>query len=336
MRDLSEAEVLAQIVPRLPRGGSTLLGPGDDAAVVAVRGGRVVATTDMLVEGRHFRREWMSGADVGWRGAMANLADVAAMGAIPVALVTALAVPGETEVEWLTDLADGVGEAAALHGAGVVGGDLSAGDCVVVAITALGVVDAQDPVTRSGARPGDVLALAGSTGWSAAGLAALKAGDIAGDVTGLGGVVGRAVEAFRRPRPPIEAGALAGHHGATAMLDVSDGLMVDAGRLASASGVIVDVDRYAPALAQPATDLRSMAESHGQDSWDWVATGGEDHALLATFPPGLPVPRGFAVIGHVHDADDAGPHLRVNGRRVQGPGGWDHFSPRGGQGGLSG
>jgi thiamine-monophosphate kinase len=322
--------VLARIIPRLPRGRSTLLGPGDDAAVIAVPGGRALVTTDMLVEDRHFRRAWSSGADIGWRAAMQNLADIAAMGAHPHALVVALAAPGETEVRWLVDLADGLAEAAALHGVGVVGGDLSGGDRVVVAVTAFGACDGVEPVTRSGARPGDVLALAGSTGWSAAGLAALEAGV---DVTATGGVTRRAVTAFRRPRPPIEAGALAAGGGARAMLDISDGLMIDASRLAEASGASVHVDGLAPALAGPASALSPLAATLGRDPWAWVLTGGEDHALLATFPAGASMPSGFAAIGHISPPDDAGPRLHIDGNPPMGRhpaslGGWDHFASR--------
>ena len=107
VRDLSESELLAQIFPQLPRGGATILGPGDDCAIVRAPDGRVVISTDVLVEGRHFRRDWSQGYDVGWRAAMANLADIAAMGAVPTSMVVSMTLPGNTPVQWVQDFATG-------------------------------------------------------------------------------------------------------------------------------------------------------------------------------------------------------------------------------------
>ncbi|WP_309232755.1 AIR synthase related protein, partial [Actinotalea sp. JY-7885] len=170
--DLGEDALLAQIFPLLPRAAGTLLGPGDDAAVVAAPDARVVVSTDVLVEGRHFRREWSSGEDVGRRAAVQNLADVAAMGARPTALVVALVVPPDVPVSWVLGLARGLAAACGPE-VGVVGGDLSGGSEVVVAVTVHGDLEGRAPVLRSGARPGDVVAHAGVRGRSAAGLALL-------------------------------------------------------------------------------------------------------------------------------------------------------------------
>ncbi|GAB3683999.1 thiamine-phosphate kinase [Angustibacter aerolatus] len=311
--DLGEDGLLARLLPRFPAAPATLLGPGDDTAVVAAPDGRVVATTDVLVEGRDFRRDWSSAADVGWKAAAQNLADVAAMGAVPTALLVGLVAPPELPVSWALGLADGLAAACAGTGAGVVGGDLSSGRELVVSVTALGDLQGRSPVLRSGARPGDVLAVAGVLGPSAAGLALLLSGrpDVAPEL----------VDAHRRPRPPYAAGPIAALHGATAMLDVSDGLLRDAGRIARASGVVLDLD---PVLLAPLTEpLVLAAAALGVDPLDWVLTGGEDHALLAAFSAGPPP--GFVPLGRVVAADVGGPRVLVGGAAPTLPPGWDHF-----------
>src|SRR5436190_4686302 len=164
-----EFGLIARITARLDPGPACLLGPGDDAAVVAAPDRRVVATTDVLVEGRHFRRDWSTAADVGHRAAAANLADVAAMGGVPTALLVGLCAPADLEVAWAEELADGLADEAALAGAGIVGGDMSSAPVLVVSVTALGDLGGRDPVRREGARPGDVVALAGRVGYAAAG-----------------------------------------------------------------------------------------------------------------------------------------------------------------------
>jgi thiamine-monophosphate kinase len=328
--DLTEAQILAHILPRLPRGTSTELGPGDDAAILAAPGGRVVVSTDVLVEDRHFRRDWSTGADVGWRAAMHNLADIAAMGATPTALTVALAAPRDLPIAWLGDLADGLAEACAPLGVGVVGGDLSSADTLTVAVTALGTLDDAVPLLRSGARPGDVVALAGQLGWSAAGLDVLRASAPTG--TGpMSELVGRAVRGYRRPEPPLPAGPAASRAGATAMMDISDGLLLDARRMAEASGVIVHLDAQSPALARPAARLAPLADVLGRDATAWVLTGGEDHALLATFPQNMPLTSGFAPIGRVAGAGGSAPGVLLDGRVPAGVEGWDHFSGTPGQ-----
>src|SRR5690554_1419160 len=276
--DVGEAGLLAQIFPLLPAGRATLLGPGDDAAVLAAPDGRFVVTTDVLVEGRHFRHGWGTSDDLGWRAAMQNLADVAAMGARPTAIVVGLVLPADVEVAWVLGLARGLAEACAPHGVGVVGGDLTAGDQVVIAVTAHGDLEGRSPVLRSAARPGDVVALAGTAGRAAAGLALLSRH---GPTEGERGSAGL-VASFLRPQSPLELGPAAAGAGATAMMDVSDGLLRDAGRIARASGVRIDLDpdRLAPAVAA----LARAGESLDIDPFTWVLTGGEDHGLLASFP----------------------------------------------------
>lgn len=329
--------MLGAILPLLPAGHATLLGPGDDAAVVAAPDGRVVVSTDVLVDGRHFRRQWSSGVDVGHRAAVQNLADVAAMGAVPTALVVALTVPSDVPVTWLEDLARGL--ASACRGAaggrdvGVVGGDLSAGDELSVAVTVLGDLEGRAPVRRGGAWPGDVLAHAGVRGRSAAGLALLDAGvrpvDRPGDLA-LAPDLRALVDAYLRPSSPLAAGVGAARAGASAMLDVSDGLLRDAQRLAAASRVVLDLD--APERAFP-DDLRALdpavraLDLTPADAGRWVLTGGEDHGLLATFPAGARLPEPFRAIGRVRAVGQrpAGT-VTVEGRLPEGPLGWDHFA----------
>ncbi|MFC7876264.1 thiamine-phosphate kinase [Isoptericola sp. NPDC057391] len=329
VRDLSEEDLLARIFPLLPAASATLLGPGDDAAVVAAPDARFVVTTDVLVEDRHFRRRWSGGYDVGARAATANLADVAAMGARPTSLVVSLVVPGDLPVDWVTGLARGLADVSAPVGAGVVGGDLSGGESVVVAVTAHGDLEGRAPVTRAGARPGDVLAYAGHRGLSAAGLALLDAGAAsAADATAVDEAgVAACVAGYLRPRAPLAAGPAAARCGATAMLDVSDGLLRDAGRLARASGVGVDVE--AAALAADVARLLPAARALGlgpeaaQDAaLGWALTGGEDHGLLATFGPGVALPEGFRRVGRVRPGPAT---VTVDGAEPAVPGGWDHF-----------
>ena len=315
VREVSEDALLARIVPLLPSGRATLLPSGDDAAVVAAPDGRFVVTTDVLVEGRHFRRAWSTGRDVGRRAAVQNLADVAAMGAVPTALVVALGVPGELPVAWLEDLARGLADECGPLGVGVVGGDLSGGSEVTVAVTALGDLEGRSPVTRSGARPGDVLAHAGVRGRSAAGLALLAA-----DLETLDDEL---VAAYRHPTSPLAAGPAAAAAGATAMIDVSDGLLRDAGRLASASHVVLDV--AADAFAADLRRLAAVAEALEVDPATWVLGGGEDHGLLATFPSPGAVPPPFVVVGRVRAVDGA-PRVLVAGAAPGVRPGWDHFA----------
>lgn len=316
--DLSEDAILARIFPHLPQSPGVVVPPGDDAAVVLAPDGRVVVSTDVLVEGRHFRREWSSGADVGWRAAAQNLADIAAMGARPTALVVALVTPADLPASWVEGLARGLAAACEPHGAGVVGGDLSGGPAVVVSVTVLGDLEGRAPVRRSGARAGDVVAHAGVRGSSAAGLALLAA-DRADLDPGL-------VAAYLRPDPPVGAGVVAARSGASAMLDVSDGLLRDAGRIAGPSGVRIDLDPVDQAFAVDLGRLSAAADALGADARGWLLTGGEDHGLLATFPAGTPLPAPFRAIGRVLPAGE-GPSVTVGGSApdVEGPG-WDHFA----------
>lgn len=349
VRETSEEELLAAIFPLLPTGEATLVGPGDDSAVVSAPDGRFVVSTDVLVERRHFRPEWSTGYDVGWRAAMQNLADIAAMGARPTSLVVSLVIPGHLPVEWVTGLARGLAAACAPSGAAVVGGDLSGGDDVVVAVTVHGDLGGRAPVLRSGAQVSDVVAHAGRRGWSAAGLALLD--------HDLGDLDQELVAGYLRPEPPLAAGTAAADAGATAMLDLSDGLLRDAGRIARASGVGIDLDLGAfegdlDRLRAAATAVRAASGGRPAGEWpgagaseaqagdeaglarDWVLTGGEDHGLLATFPAGTTLPEPFRAVGRVVARPERvdGPEgnaraaVTVDGAAPHAHGvGWDHF-----------
>ncbi|MFN2494353.1 MAG: thiamine-phosphate kinase [Pseudonocardiaceae bacterium] len=307
--ELGEFGVIARITAgrRLPPG--TVLGPGDDAAVLRAADGRVVACTDVLVEGVHFRLDWSTPHQVGRKAVAANLADVVAMGAVPTGLLVGLACPGPTPVSSVDSLVAGMWEEAGRVGVGIVGGDVVSAAELVVSVTALGDLQGRAPVTRSGARPGDVLGLCGRLGWAAAGLAVLGRG-----FRSPTAVVG----AHRVPEPPYEAGPQAATAGATAMIDISDGLLSDAGHLAQASAVGLDID--SAALTVPRR-LVEVASALGADPRHWVLTGGEDHALLASFPPGVALPPGWIVIGAVRD----GRGVTVDGVAYGGPAGWAHF-----------
>ncbi len=296
----------------MPVGAATLLGPGDDAAIVATPDGRVVASTDVLVEGRHFRRDWSTPYDIGRKAAAQNLADIAAMGAVPTALLVGLAAPPELAAFWAERFADGLREECDLVGAGVVGGDVVRGDALVVAVTALGDLQGRTPVTRSGARAGDVVAVAGRLGWSAAGFAVLRRGFRSPKVL---------VDAHRRPEPLYAAGPAAADAGATAMIDTSDGLVADLGHVARASGVQIDV--RSSAFDLPAS-LVATASALGVDPMEWVLAGGEDHALAATFPADVALPAGFVAVGIVTAFGAGTAKVTVDGNPY-GVSGFDHF-----------
>jgi thiamine-monophosphate kinase len=333
--DLGEFGVIAALRARMPAGPLTSVGIGDDAAVVAAPSGSVVAAVDLLIEGRHFRRDWSAAYDVGVKAAARSLADIAAMGAVNTALLVALAAPGALPARWATDLADGLAAEAARAGAGVVGGDTARGDSVILSVTALGDLAGRRPVLRSGARPGDLVAVAGPLGRSAAGLALLSAGrpvPSRGTPGEPPGALAGLVAAHLRPAPPYDAGPEAALLGATAMIDVSDGLLADLGHVAAASGVQVDVDssrlavggallEAAASLAADPSSRTDAADSPPSMALDWVLTGGEDHSLVAAFPPGTALPGRWRAIGEVRD----GTGVTVDGAARQGPGGWQHF-----------
>ncbi|MEJ3404189.1 thiamine-phosphate kinase [Rathayibacter sp. YIM 133350] len=312
--EVHELQALSRIFPRLPAADAAIIGPGDDAAVLSAPDSRYVVTTDMMVHGPDFRLAWSTPFELGWKAAATNLSDVAAMGARPTALVVAIAAPVTLGVAVLEGIADGLREACAAlaPGCGVVGGDLSASDTLTLAVTAFGDLEGRPPVLRSGARSGDVVAYAGTLGAAALGLALLFAEATDADGRPDAGLADalRArhpgpLAAQLAPSPPIGAGVIAAQAGATAMLDVSDGLALDATRIARASGVGIDLSSAALGVDPE----RALG-------------GGEDHGLLATFPARDALPEPFRRIGRV--TEDAGV-LSVDGV-PRAPAGWDPYA----------
>jgi thiamine-monophosphate kinase len=370
--DLGEWGVIGALAGRMPAGPLTSVGIGDDAAVVSTPSGSVVAAVDLLLEGRHFLLDWASAYDIGVKAAARSLADIAAMGAVNTALLVALAAPGTLPASWPIDLADGLAAEARRAGAGVVGGDTASADLVTLSVTALGDLEGRAPVLRSGARPGDVVAVAGPLGRSAAGLALLSAGlggavrardsapagfsrapEASSGSAPSGGALERPdlVSAHLRPAPPYDAGPQAALLGATAMIDVSDGLVADLGHVADASGVQVEIrggtleagslvtaaesvlSAAGPAGTGPAgtgpagtgpvgTGPAGTAAPAGALALSWVLAGGEDHSLVATFPPSVTLPPRWRIIGEVRP----GKGVTVDGVQHQGAGGWQHFA----------
>ena len=398
---VGEDAVVRGIIDGLPAPSWLLVPPGDDAAVLASVEGALVAGTDTMVENADFRRDWSTAEQVGGKIAAQNLADIAAMGAEPWALLLSLAAPRDLPVEWTLGLRRGVLAECARAGAVLVGGDVSDAAEIVLTGTGLGRFPAGSaPVRRDGARVGDVVALAGDVGLSAAGLAVLGASGVSGGgafgggasgsgasgsgasgggasgggataggaAAGVGAVVSGApageasvgvqtgasldlalemvLDLHRWPRPPYPAGVVAARAGASSMIDTSDGLLRDAARLAMASKVVLDLD--SAALARMTTGTAPGAVLPKVAEWlegagrvadlvrTWQLQGGEDHALLATFPPGT-VPESFVVIGEVRPAalaasdgagrvTDGASAVLLDGREVTGPLGWQHWT----------
>ena len=310
--EAGEAEVLR--VLRGPGGPpqEDPVGNGDDAAVLGPAAATVV-TTDMLVEGTHFRMDLTSWRDIGRRAVAQNVSDILAMGADCTRVLVALAVPGATSMDEIAELSEGLHGEAARSGAVVVGGDLTRADLVVVSVTAIGTLPVgARPVRIDGAAPGDLVALTGHPGRSAAGLALILAGRPDGTLQ----------QTYRVPVTPVGSGRAARLAGATALTDVSDGLLRDLAGVALASGVAADLGvadlPVDPLLHGAAAELG--APDPGGQALEWVLDGGEDHGLLGTFPPGTTPPPGFTVIGRIRAGDPGQVTLDGTPRT---PGGWD-------------
>lgn len=309
LAQVGEFGIIDRIVANRCQPAAVTLGPGDDAAVVTAADGRTVVSTDMLVQDRHFRLDWSTPHDIGRKAIAQNAADIEAMGAAPTAFVVAFGAPPDTPASAAQALSDGLWDEARRCGAGIAGGDLVSAPQWVVSVTVLGDLGGRAPVRRDGAKPGDTVAVAGDLGRSGAGYAlwlreiqepaALRAQHLV-------------------PKPPYGQGRVAADAGATAMTDVSDGLLADLGHIATASGVAVDLSREA--LRPDHDALSDAAVAAAADAWDWVFGGGEDHALVATFP-GVP-PAGWRAIGRVLDGV---PGVLVDGRPWPGNAGWQSY-----------
>ena len=307
--ELGEFGVIGRLTRDRTVSDDVVIGPGDDGAVVTAGDGRVVVSTDMLIEGRHFRLDWSTPHDVGRKAVAQNAADIEAMGARVTAFVVGFGAPAETAAAQVNALADGMWAEAARVGASIVGGDLVASPQWVVSVTVLGDLGGRAPVLRSGARPGSQLAVTGQLGHSAAGYAVWH-----NDIGGFDELRQRHVT----PRPPYGQGRAAAEAGALAMIDISDGLVGDLRHVAEASGVSIDL--RTEALHADRAALAAAAQAVGADPWDWVFGGGEDHALVAAFAG--PIPVGWRVIGRVLDGPTG---VLVDGQPWRGYAGWQSF-----------
>ena len=299
---------IAEVVGR--RGPGVDVGVGDDAAVL----GDLVATVDALVEDVHFRLQTTGLEDLGWKALAVNVSDLAAMGARPLGALVALIAPPSVDGDAVAELYRGLEACARAFGCPVVGGDISRGPVLTLAVTALGRSDA--PALRDGARPGDVLAVTGPLGGSGAGLAVLE-----GRVDLPAALAEAVVRRHRRPQPRLAEGqALAGR--VHAMLDVSDGVASDALRIAEASGATSVVDLDALPLD---TGVAEAAAALGLAPGVLAATGGEDYELLVALPPDAVASAGVAL--HVIGRVEAGPAaVRFEGAGARDDlAGWDHL-----------
>lgn len=312
LAEVGEFALIDAITAGLASRPDVLVGPGDDGAVLAVDSA-VVCSVDVLVEGVHFKTQWSPAESVGRKAVAVNVADIEAMGATATGLVVGFAAPADTPEAWALDFARGLRAECERAGVALLGGDIARSDRIVVSVTVLGTLDGRPAVRRQGARAGDVVALCGRVGWAAAGLAVLGRGFRSPRV---------AVQAQQVPEVPYGQGRVAALAGASAMIDVSDGLLADLGHLAERSAVAIDLTRAAFEVPPP---LQAVAAATGSDPFKLILTGGEDHALAATFAADA-VPDGWTVIGTVSEPGEAGPVVTVDGAAWEGERGWDHYA----------
>lgn len=309
LAELGEFALIERLTAGAPSGAGVQVGPGDDAAVSSA-GSALVSSVDVLVEGVHFKTQWSPAEAIGQKSIAVNVADIEAMGATATGVLVGFCAPQDLSQAWVADFSRGVRAECDAAGVALLGGDVTRSRDISIAVTALGGLDGREPVLRSGARPGDVVALCGRVGWAAAGLAVL----------GRGFRSPRAVvQAQQLPQVPYGQGRAAALAGASAMIDVSDGLLADLGHIAAASGVAIDVRRDSLEVPEP---LQAVAAATGSDPYQLILTGGEDHALAVTFAPEN-VPQDWTVIGAVSAADQ--PRVTVDGAAWDDDTGWDHY-----------
>lgn len=332
--ELSEDQLIRAIARVLSgEEPGVVVGIGDDAAVVRPGTGETVLTTDLLVEGVHFERDTISARDLGAKAITVNVSDIAAMAASPRYALVSIAVPAAMDAAWVVELYGGMRDVCAEHALALVGGDTNRAEAVVISVAVVGEVAPGRAVTRSGARVGDAIVVTGELGAAAGGLAVSRAGP-SDAASILSTSWGRSLsEALARPVARVGEAHVLASSGATAMMDLSDGLAKDLSRLCLASGVGA---RVRTADVPVAAALLEGAEMLEVDALELALSGGEDYELLATMPPvavaaalgELAETFGVALteIGEVVtgeglvavDADGAARSLR--------PAGWDHFA----------
>ena len=291
-----------------------LFGIGDDGAVLAPSVLATVITMDLAVEGVHFKTDWSTAHQIGSKVAVANIADIYAMGGDPHSLLVGISLTGKEEVEWVLDLARGIAEEAKKVGAQVIGGDTVRGEKITIAITALG--NTSEPIYRSGAKVGDHLVISGLPGASAAGLALLKA-----DKRELFPEI---VNAHLQPSVDGKRAHALISAGATAMCDLSDGLLVDVTRISEASGVGIKINLDHLNLSS----LIEAGTTLAVDPMSWVLTSGEEHLFIATLPPSSALPEGVLRIGeviHGSGVEVSGEFLDARTRIESTSKDWQHF-----------
>jgi thiamine-monophosphate kinase len=321
LADIGEFGVIRRLLERLPA-SSLIVPPGDDAAVVATAAETVV-TADLLVEGRHFDLAFSSPSDVGFKALTVNVSDIAAMGGRPRYALVSIGAPAATPIGVLESLYDGIAEAARAYDVTIAGGDTVGADEIIVSVAVLGEPGAGGVVTRSGARPGDLLCVTGELGGAAAGLALLRAGGADPEAGALADRFPNLIAAHRRGVARVREGEAAAGSGARAMIDVSDGLIADAGHLCERSGVGLLLD----ARAVPAAPGVEEVEAWGGTT-RLALSGGDDYELCIAIPPDdvdvltrALAPTALTVIGRFVE----GGGVAVSGAEVPDAPGWDSF-----------
>ena len=330
--ELSEDQLI-EAIARVLSGEEpgVVLGIGDDAAVVQPGRGQTVLTTDLLVEGVHFERGGISAHDLGAKAITVNVSDIAAMAASPRYALVSLAVPADLDAAWVIELYGGMRDMCAEHALALVGGDTNRAEAVVISIAVIGEVAPGKAVTRSGARTGDAIVVTGSLGAAAGGLAVSRSSD-PGSI--LSTSWGRALTvALARPVARVGEAHVLASAGATAMMDLSDGLAKDLSRLCLASGVGA---RVRTGDVPVATALAEGAEKLGVEALELALSGGEDYELLATMPLGSvtaardELHETFGVplteIGEIVPAEGLVAVDADGSEHPLPPAGWDHFA----------
>ena len=306
----SEAGLIAQLRDLFHTSFQTgvEIGIGDDAAVVLASNKKLVATVDMAVEDIHFKREWSTPFQIGAKLTTANLADIFAMGATPKYLLVAAAITEVSNSQMVSELAKGIRSVADKFEVAVIGGDLSRAEKMSLSITALGEIS-EKPITRSGAKVGDIVYVSALPGLSAAGLAILTRGlDRPRYV----------VEAHLNPKLSVPNKLI---QVATSMCDISDGLVTDASHIASASTVRINLSKNKLISGSDFKDLAELAVELGEQVFDWILTGGEDHFFLATVDPKNASDEIGLEIGVV---EAGGGEVLLDGEKIQ-KAGYQHF-----------